>query len=151
MDIDLEFAFEIRAKVAKAIELGDTPHGRRRVVPIVAGTVSGPHLSGAIPSGGTDWQLIRSDGVAEIEARYTIQANDGGLISVVNCGLRYGPPEVIRRLIAGEVVDPNAYYFRTSPTFEVAAGPHNWLMRTLFIGVGIRLPDEVRIKVFAVR
>jgi hypothetical protein len=54
-------------------------------------------------------------------------------------------------VIAGEPVDQNSYYFRTAPIFEVASGPHDWLMRSLFAGVGARLPEEVRIKVFAVR
>jgi hypothetical protein len=57
----------------------------------------------------------------------------------------------MQRLIAGEPVDPSAYYFRTTPVFEVAAGPHDWLCRAVFIGVGIRNPQDVRIRVFAVR
>jgi hypothetical protein len=151
MEAGLEFVFEVRAEVGQPVKLGETPHGRRRIIPIARGTVSGPRLSGAVLSGGADWQLIRADGVAEIEARYTIQADDGALISVVNRGLRHGPPEVMRRLIAGEKVDPESYYFRTAPVFEVAAGPHDWLMRSLFVGAGIREPHDVRIKVFAVR
>jgi hypothetical protein len=149
MDPTLEFQFEVCAMVGAAMELGETARGRRRIIPIERGIVTGPKLSGTVLPGGADWQLIRTDGVAEIEARYTIRAHDGALISVVNRGLRHGPPEVMRKLIAGERVDPAAYYFRTAPVFEVAAGPHDWLMRSLFLGVGIREPREVRIQVFA--
>ena len=28
---------------------------------------------------------------------------------------RYGPPEVLRRIAAGEDVDPSLYYMRTTP------------------------------------
>lgn len=150
MKSDLEFVFEVQGKVSQAIELGETPLGRRRIIPIDDGTVVGPRLNGAVLPGGADWQLIRRDGVAEIEARYTLRADDGAIISVVNRGMRHGPPDVMRRLIAGEAVDPNSYYFRTAPVFEVATGPHDWLMRSLFVGVGVRLPEEVRIRVFAV-
>jgi hypothetical protein len=117
----LQFRFEVYADVSPAIELGETVHGRRRIIPIERGTVTGPSLTGILLRGGADWQLIRNDGVAEIEARYTIRASDGTLISVVNRGLRHGPPEIMSRLIAGEPVDPSSYYFRTAPVFEVAA------------------------------
>lgn len=151
MTIDLEFFFEVQARVNAAIELGETPLGRRRIIPIESGIVSGPRLSGVVIPGGADWQLIRPDGVAEIEARYTLRTDDGVLISVINRGLRHGPPEVMRRLIAGEEVPPDQYYFRTTPTFEVAVGPHDWLNRTVFVGTGARYPSQVRIRIFAVR
>ena len=151
MSVDLDFVFEVEAKVAAPQELGQTPLGRRRIIPIEAGVVRGPRLNGIVLPGGADWQIIRADGVAQIEARYTIRADDGALISVVNCGLRHGPPDVMQRLIAGEPVDPSSYYFRTTPVFEVAAGPHDWLCRSVFIGVGTRNPQDVRIRVFAVR
>lgn len=146
----LEFAFEVEAKVGAPLELGQAPLGRRRVIPIESGVVRGPRLNGVVLPGGADWQIIRADGVAQIEARYTLRAEDGALISVVNAGLRHAPPEIMQRLIAGQPVDPNSYYFRTSPVFEVAAGPHEWLTRSIFVGVGIRNPADVRIRVFAV-
>jgi hypothetical protein len=148
--IDLEFVFEARIRLAPALELGAAQHGRRRVIPIVGGTVTGPRLSGTIRPGGADWQLIRADGVAEIEARYTIEAADGTLIAVVNRGRRHGPPEVMERLLRGAMVDPASYYFRTAPVFEAPSGPHDWLNRSLFLGHGTRLPEAVLIRVFAV-
>ncbi len=147
---ELEFVFEVEAKVGAPLELGQTALGRRRVIPIESGIVRGPRLSGVVLPGGADWQIIRADGVAQIEARYTLRADDGALISVVNVGLRHGPPEIMQKLIAGEEVDPASYYFRTTPVFEVAPGPHDWLGRSVFIGVGTRLPRDVRIRIYAV-
>jgi hypothetical protein len=141
--------FEARVRVAPAQELGEIGGGRRRIIPILGGTVSGERLTGEVLPGGADWQTIFPDGRTEVLARYTLRAADGALIGVVNRGLRRGPPEVIARLTAGEVVDPFAYYFRTSPTFEVAAGPHDWLLNFVFVGVGVREPDCVRLRVFA--
>ena len=142
--------FEARVRVAPAQELGEIGGGRRRIIPILGGTLSGARLSGEVLPGGADWQTIFPDGRTEVLARYTLRASDGALIGVVNRGVRRGPPEVIARLTAGEIVDPSAYYFRTSPVFEVAAGPHAWLLDYVFVGVGIREPDCVRLKVFAV-
>src|SRR5229473_2661885 len=93
----------------------------------------------------------RGAGVAELEARYMLQADDGGLIAVVNRGLRHGPDAVMRKLIAGEPVDPGAYYFRCTPVFETAAPAYHWLTRTVFVASGARHPDRVEISVYAVR
>ena len=142
--------FEARVFVSAAQELGRIGGGRRRIVPIVGGTVSGARLTAEVLPGGADWQTIFDDGRTEVLARYTLRAEDGTLIGVVNRGVRRGPPEVIARLTAGEIVDPSLYYFRTNPVFEVAPGPHEWLLDHVFVGVGVRLPDCVLIRVFAV-
>jgi len=147
----LEFAFALSVAVAPALELGETHLGRRRVIAITGGRVAGPLLNGVVLPGGADWQVIRTDGTAELEARYTLQAADGALIAVVNRGVRHGPETVMRQLIAGEPVDPGAYYFRCTPVFETAAPAHQWLTRTVFVGSGARHPDRVEIDVFAVR
>ncbi|HXY99589.1 MAG TPA: DUF3237 domain-containing protein [Stellaceae bacterium] len=146
----LDFAFRLRVAVAPALELGETQAGRRRIVPITGGSVEGPRLSGRVLPGGADWQIIRADGCAELTARYTLETEDGALIAVVNRGLRHGPPEVIARLTAGEPVDPAAYYFRCTPSFETAAPAQQWLTRAVFLGSGVRRPDTVEIAVYAV-
>lgn len=149
--IALDFAFTARVRVAAPLELGTTHLGRRRVIPINGGTVEGPRLNGVVLPGGADWQIIRSDGTAELEARYTLRADDGALIAVVNRGLRHGPEAVMRKLAAGESVDPGSYYFRSSPMFETAAPAHHWLTQTVFVASGVRHPDLVEIHVYAVR
>lgn len=146
----LDFVFEARVRVGAPLELGQTPGGRRRVIPILGGEVAGPRMRGVVLPGGADWQVIDADNRAELTARYTLQAEDGTLVSVTNRALRHGPPEVIRRLIAGEAVDQRQIYFRGAPSFAVAAGPHDWLLRHVFICTGERHPEEVVIRFFAV-
>lgn len=146
----LTYVFTARVVVGPALELGPVGTGRRRIVPILGGTVAGPRLTGTILSGGADWQTVRSDGIAEIVARYTIRADDGILIAVVNSGLRRAAPEVLARLSAGETVDPETYYFRTAPIFEAPPGPHGWLREHVFLATGARHAAEVHIAVHAV-
>jgi Protein of unknown function (DUF3237) len=150
MEMKAEFAFEARVTVGEPISLGRTQPGERRIVPITGGSFAGPRLSGSVLPGGADWQVIRTDGVIEVEARYTLREGDGTLIYVVNRGLRHGPPEIMRRLAQGQDVDSAAYYFRTTPSFEVAEGPHAWMRRAIFIGSGIRRPSEVVLRYFEV-
>lgn len=147
----LDFVTAITIAVGPPHEVGATPHGIRRVIPILGGRFDGPLLAGEVVPGGADWQLVRADGVAEIEARYTLRTRDGALIDILNTGLRHGPPEVMADLAAGRPVDPSLYYFRSVPRFETAAPALHWLHRTLFLGTGVRRPDRVVIAVFAVR
>lgn len=138
----------IEANVAATRDLGATPHGRRRIVPILGGTVRGPRLEAEILPGGADWQYVRADGVVELVARYSIRSRDGVEIAVVNRGLRRASPEVMARLARGEAVDPALVYCRTTPLFEAPAGPYEWLNRSVFVASAERRPDLVRIEVF---
>jgi hypothetical protein len=147
----LEPLFRAEISLAPAQELGDTPLGRRRIIPIIGGTISGARLSGEVLPGGADWQVIRPDGVADLDARYTIRTNDGALVYVRNRGYRHGPPEVIARLARGESVDPSLYYMRTTPRFETGDERYAWLNRLVCVGSGARLAAAVRIDFYAVQ
>ena len=139
-----------RIDIAAPLEVGNGPHGRRRVINILGGAFSGPRLSGRVLPGGADWQVVRSDGVVEVEARYTLKTDDGALIYVTNRGLRHGPPEVIARLGAGEPVDPGEYYFRTTPVFETGAAQYAWLNGIIAVAAGERRADAVIITAYEV-
>lgn len=147
----LDYAFTARVEVAAPQELGETGAGRRRFIPITGGTVSGPMLSGEVLPGGGDWQTIMPGGLTQLDARYFLKAADGTLIEVANTGVRVAAPDVIERLARGEDVDPSAYYFRTTPTFAVRAGPHDWMRRSTFVARGIRKPDHVLVDFYVVR
>ena len=141
----------IRGELGAVQEIGDVSAGRRRVVPIAGGRVDGPLLAGEIIPGGADWQLVAPDGSAAIEARYTIRADDGGLILVHSRGVRSGEPAVLARLAAGEPVDPGEYYFRTLVTLETSAPAHTWVNGRLFIAVAAREPSAVVIDLYELR
>jgi Protein of unknown function (DUF3237) len=147
---ELSFAFEIEVEVASPLDLGVTQAGHRRIVSIAGGVVSGPKLQGRILPVGADWQILRADGTADLDARYTIQADDGALIYAVNRGLRHGPADVLARLNRGERVDPGSYYFRSSASFETSAPQHAWITRAVVVGVGERYPDKVAIRFWEV-
>lgn len=125
------------------IEIGDAGFGRRRIIPIVGGRFEGPRLNGSIRSLGADWQGVDGEGTARIDTRYLLELADGALVSIATRGYRSGPPGVLAALAAGEEVDPARYYFRILLEFETAAEPHRWLNRTLCIGVGARLANQV--------
>jgi len=145
------FAFELRAKVADPVVIGQVAHGLRRIVAITGGTVSGPGLQGeVVPNSGADWQMIQPDGFSELDTRYTLRTDKGELVYVQNAGIRHAAPDVMKRLNSGEIVDPKLVYFRTVAKFETTAESLKWLTRSVFIGVGERSPNEVIVRFYRV-
>lgn len=139
----LELLFEVRATLEAPILVGEVPEGARRVVPIRGGTFEGMRLRGTVLPGGADWQSLRADGVMMVEAQYLLRTDDGVILQVNNRGMRHGPEAVMRRLGAGETVDPAEYYFRATPRLSAPAGRYEWLNRRIFLCSGARLADAV--------
>ena len=131
-------------------EMGDGRGGRRRIIPIVGGRVSGPAFSGEILNIGADWQTIFSSSLAELDTRYAFRTDDGAIIEIINFGYRHGPEAVMKRIAAGEDVDPADYYMRTHARLETGHPDYQWVNNTLFIGVGGRLKSSVRIALYAI-
>jgi hypothetical protein len=146
----LDFVFAANVTVDAPLDLGDVAKGGRRIVPITGGDFSGPRVRGEVLPGGADWQVLRGDGVAELEARYTLRTDDGALIYVRNHGLRHGPPEVIAALAAGQPVDPARYYFRGATFFETSAARYAWLTKHIIVCTGAPAPATVKLKFFQV-
>ena len=145
---NLVFAFELRALVGDPIDIGQVPHGRRRIVPILGGTVQGPMLRAKVVPGGADWQLIQPDGFSELDTRYTLETEQGQLVYVQNAGIRHAAPDVMQKLLAGQIVDPKFVYFRTVPKFETSVPELQWLARSVFVGIGERFPSEVVVRFY---
>jgi len=149
--IELAPLLRIRVTLEPIRDLGVTPLGRRRIIGITGGTFSGPKVAGRVLPGGADWQVIRPDGSAYLDARYTLETDDGALIYVNNKGYRHGPREIVERMARGEDVDPSLYYMRSTPWFETSAAKYDWLNRTICVASGARRPDCVELDFFEVK
>lgn len=146
----LTLAMTLRVQVGPPMELGEVPRGRRRIIPILGGTFEGPNIRGKVLPGGADWQIVRADGLAELDTRYALQTEQGSVIYIQNAGMRHAPADVTKKLLAGEAVDPAQVYFKTVPAFETSAPELQWLTRAIFVGTGERYPAEVVIRVWKV-
>lgn len=146
----LEFLCDFKVKVSAPQTIGETPHGLRRVIPIVGGTVEGPQIKGEILNGGADWQIIRKDGVVELEAHYQFITDDGVTIYKKNTGFRVTPPEVAAKIERGESVAASEYYFRATPRFEAPQGKYEWMNNTIFVCTGAKDPAGVLIRIWKV-
>ena len=140
----------LKVELGPIIEMGQGRAGKRRIIPIIGGTVEGPELSGTILNVGADWQTIFADGSADLDTRYAFETHDGAVIEVVNLGFRHGPPEVLERLAKGEEVSPDSYYMRTSARFETGDPRYQWVNKSIFVGTGMRKASAVEVAMFAV-
>lgn len=141
---------DLSVQVALPIEVGAVGHGTRRVIPIQGGTCVARDWSARVLPGGADFQLIVNARMARLEARYVLETDAGDRIYVCNDAVRTATPEVMARLVRGEAVDPAQVYFRCVPRFETAAPALAWMMERLFLGTGLRRPDEVVMRFFEV-
>ena len=146
----LELIFAADVSVGAPLDCGDVGKGRRRIVPITGGEFSGPNIRGRVLPGGADWQIVRTGGVAELEARYTLETDDGVLIYVRNHALRHGPAEVMAALAAGRPVEPGSYYFRGATFFETGAARYRWITQCIVVCSGEREPAGVKLRFFQV-
>jgi hypothetical protein len=141
----LEFLFTAHVTVETPLDLGDVGKGGRRIVAIAGGEFSGPNIRGEVLPGGADWQILRSDDVAELEARYTLRTDDSALIYVRNHALRHGPADVMAALASGGAVAPESYYFRGATFFETSAERYAWLGKSIVVCSGAREPARVNL------
>lgn len=118
---EARLAWEAQVDIGERQSLGQGPLGERFIVPILGGRFEGPRLRGTVLPGGADRQLLRADGVKELDALYELQTDDGAVITVRN------------RVLIDESATP-ARYARSVLQLSAPAGPHDWLNRRVFVG-----------------
>ncbi|WP_240377558.1 DUF3237 domain-containing protein [Bacillus piscicola] len=146
----LSFLCDMELTVEGAHLPGKTPIGNRRVIRVTGGALRGDHLNAEVIPGGDDWITVREDGTIIQDVRILLKTDDDALIMMTYRGIRTGTPEVLKRLDNNEDVDPDEYYFRTSPIFETASPKYDWLNRRVFVSKGIRLPGGVNYSIYTV-
>lgn len=146
--IRFEFMCKFSVEVGPIVSLGPGPLGERRVIDITGGSFEGPQMRGVVQGGGADWQIVRGDGVIDLDARYALKEERGGVIRVVSQGYRHGPPEVLAALGRGEEVDPATYFFRSIMRFETGAPELAWLNKVIAVASAERRARLVQLQAY---
>lgn len=146
----LEHACDFVVELSPPHEMGQCPTGTRRIIPIVGGTVNGSLINGRILNVGADWQGVSANGIADLDARYAIETDDGAVIEVISQGIRHASPGIGARIAAGEAVPPSEYYMRTAIRLESGHPAYDWVNRALFLAAGGKVGSTVRLAVYRV-
>jgi hypothetical protein len=141
---------ELRIEVTGSYLLGDAPLGRRRLDRLDKGHFRGPKIEAEVVTGGMDLLLGGADGALRPDVRLILRLDDGEVLLVQYRGVRHGPPQVMQRIAAGELVPPDAYTLRTALVFETASRKYDWINRVVAVGVGRREPGAAIYDVFEV-
>lgn len=133
-----EFLYEALVEIAETRMLGHGPLGERRIVPILGGSFAGPRLSGRVLPGGADRQLVRADGIKELDALYELETDDGAVLTVRN------------RVLVDASADGATPIF-SKLDVVAPAGPHDWINRRVLVGRlrSLRPQPRVLVRVFA--
>ncbi len=150
MSLRLDHVCDLTVELTPPHEVGTGGQGARRIIPIVGGSARGVRLSGMILPVGADWQTVDAEGVADLDARYAIQTDDGAVIEVFSQGIRHASPEVAARMAAGEMVSPSAYYMRTAIRLRTGHPDYAWVNHALFIATGGKVGATVSLAVYQV-
>ena len=122
----MEFVMQLHVTLGETYSVGDTPHGKRTVIPITGGTFEGPQIKGTVLNGGADYQLAYTEGNrTEIEAIYSIKTDDGVYIHIRNKGIIHTTQDGQGR---------PSFYFRTAPKFEAPVdSKYAWLNNSIYV------------------
>ena len=143
--------FTLTMKLPPALELGDTPAGKRRVFTVSSGQFIGDRLRGEVLSqASSDLLLVRQDGSFQQDVWLILRTDDGALILMTYCGVRFASEDVSERIARGEQVPPSDYYLRTAPFFETSSTKYAWLNKIVSVAVVERQPDGVSYQVFEI-
>ncbi len=150
--LDTEHLFAYTATLQAPPEaIGPVPEGARANFYVTGGEVLGPRLRGRLRPVGADWGTVRPDGVLAVDARITLDLDDGALIYAHYHGLGELGAAGYKAFLEGRL--PPTFPLRTAPVFRTAHPDYQWLHRRLCIGVGEAdlATFTVRYDVYAVR
>lgn len=150
MTPSLEPVCALTIDLTRPHEMGPCPGGTRRIIPIVGGTATGERINGRILNIGADWQTVQTGGLAQLDARYAIETQDGAVIEVISEGIRHMSPEVAARAAGGEDVPFDAYYMRTFIRLESGHPDYDWVNRSLFLATGGKRGAAVHLDIFRI-
>lgn len=113
-----EQLFREVVQIGSSQSVGASKRGNRNVIPITGGTVTGM-VQGKVLAGGGDFQILSGGFV--LDARYTLEADDGTLILVRNCG----PASALIPVLETRKDGPYAFL-----------NENNWVSSSPMVGLG---------------
>lgn len=148
----MEHIFSFTGRGGAAPEaIGPLPEGLRVNFYNTGGEIHGPRVRGKLRAFGGDWVIVRKDGIALLDARITLETDDGALILATYPGTIDFGEDGYEKFLRSDL--PPAAQVRISPRFSTSHAGYLWLNRLHCVGIGEYIPAErcVNYDVYAVR
>jgi Protein of unknown function (DUF3237) len=131
----LEYIFSYTAHVRLPPEIiGPVPDGIRAYVYVTGGEAHGPKVKGTFTPVRAEGVLVRTDGIAILDVRGTLETDDGALIYLPYSGMGDLGPGGYEKFLRGEL--PPRVSLRGVPTFRTSHPSYLWLNRLQCLNVG---------------
>jgi len=129
-----EMLYEEKLKTLPPVDIGAVPEGRRLDVPFT-GDVSGPIIHGKVE--GTDYMLLRPDGVGIMHVHCVVTTDGGDLISYQVSGFLTAAPD-------------GRFSVKGAITYQTGSKELSWLNSTQGVVDGFfdMSTSELNVKVF---
>ncbi len=114
------------------VEMAGTARGDLLLSPTTGGTFAGQNFSGELLPVGIGTTYSRGP-ENDIRSLTLLRTDDGADILMRMEAVFDVDPQTEAKLIAGEAVDPDSYYYKGRVTFETGAKDYKWLERKLCI------------------
>ena len=114
--------------------IGPVPEGLRWNVYVTGGEITGSKLQGTIRPVGADWLTVRTDGVALLDVRATLETHDGALIYITYNGIGDLGKDGYDKALAGDL--PKTLQLHTAPLMRSSHPDYLWVNRYQFVNVG---------------
>src|SRR5262245_7103975 len=135
-DLKYELLYEAHFDLAPP-QVIETPNGLRQIVLATGGWMKSSKftITDAL-SGSGDGLRVRNEGGLELDVRATLMLDDDCLTHITYGGVAAVPEPVFGRIMGGEVVDYNEYYFRVTPRFQTGSKKYGWLNNVICVANG---------------
>ncbi|WP_437674005.1 DUF3237 family protein [Sorangium sp. So ce131] len=103
-----ELVFRATLQLGETHDVGTTQYGRRRLLDVTGGTLTGDNIEATFLTGGMDLELTLSNGSVELEQINILRASDGSVIYLRTCGVAPAGDEVVRIVLDFEVANSSS-------------------------------------------
>jgi len=97
-------------------------------------SIEGPRIRGTIVPPMGDWIRIMPNGNWKLDVRFTIRTDDAQHVYCNYTGILRMDEGLAERIAAGESIDGNDMYFRSTPYFETTSERYAWMNDIVAVG-----------------
>lgn len=149
---ELEHLFYAEVKQQNDVLVHDAFQNELLISPIAGGFFKGEKLSGTVECVGAGYTLTRLPDRNDVQIKLLLRTDDGENIFMSSEGTLFLDPALEKRLIAGEPVPAEDYYYRFHLAFDTGSSKYGWLNgKCCFAMAGIKDWETVCYEAYMVK